>query len=537
MAATITNTNDTIRVENDTAEEVRSTFINRLSVLLMLTILIVVGLAQAQNMLEFPYFQDAEGTHVANAWSIMNGGDLSPYTYAYEEPPIGSFVLSIWTTITGGMDTFGFTLNSGRVLMLAMHVMTVALIFGITQKISRSNLAALIATLVFAFSPLATGIQRRILLDNIMVVWLLASFYLILGDNRKISHYFISAGFFGLAVLTKTFAFWFLPAFIFIIRLTAHKHHKRFATNLWLALSLILISFYPLYAQMRQELFPQGWILGGDFPHVSLLERVLDRGVPNGVFLNIGSGLASSFEEWINITNIVADPVIIFGGMIALLFLFVFSIDNKPLRPIIAISIVYALVLIFGGQVFSSDIIIILPFLAMAIGIVIGTIVNVVSGSAGGILKYLVMLMTIGVLLYPFIVFYGNRTAIYTANQVDGQVAAVDWVKENLDEDAVIVTDNFAFVELRQQMPNAHHYWKVDTDPDVKFNILEDNLCNIDYLIVSPQVLQDMNTYNMELMKRTYGASELLVRYENNGWPIEIWQVGKSTCEPELALN
>src|SRR5690606_23736520 len=107
---------------------------------------------------------------------------------------------------------------------------------------------------------------------------------------------------FALAVLTKGSAIWFLPAFTYIIALKANKLHRRFASGHWLALSAFVISLYPLYAQMKQELFPQGWFLGGDFPHVSLLERLMDRGPDTGRFLNFASNLSESLHQWVDIT-------------------------------------------------------------------------------------------------------------------------------------------------------------------------------------------------------------------------------------------
>ena len=512
--------------------------LNRKGIFLMLILMVLAGVAHSQNMFQFPYYQDAEGTQIANAWSIINGGDLTPYTYAYEEAPGGSFALSIWASVSGGLSAFDFSINSGRALMLIIHVFCVGLIYAITKKLSNSDLAAIIAALVFAFSPLVTSLQRRVLVDNIMILWLLVSLYLIVGNRRTMFHYFASAAFFGLAVLTKTSAVFMLPAFIYIIRVTSHEHHRRFANNLWLALSIFIISLYPLYAQMREELFPQGWILGGDFPHVSLLERLLDRGPESGLIFNIFSGLGFSFNEWVNINNISADPIIIYGGLLSTLFLLVLSVDNKNLRPIVAMIVMFMVYLMIGGQVFISDIIMVLPLFAIAVGLVIATIGNLVGYSTGNsVVKFVLVGASVLVMLYPFWIFYSSRTEIYTVDQVDGQLDAIQWVNRNVSPDALLVTDNFAFVELRQTMDNTHHYWKLDTDPDIQFNLLDDNICNIDYLITTPQVYADIETFNMSLMRRAFESSELLVVYPNNGWPIEIRQVSKRGCTDEVLLN
>jgi hypothetical protein len=509
--------------------------INRKSLLIVLVVVVLAAVVQSQNLFRFPFFQDVEGTNLANAWAFANTGELSPYTYVYDEPPVGSMILGLWLTITGGVSSFGFSMNSGRLLMLLYQLAAIALVYGITRKITKSDFAAFIAALVFAFSPLAVGFQRRVLLENQMLVWLLAALYFSLGERRTLLDYLLSACCFGIAALNKFAAIGFAPALLYIIYLQAHPYHRRFSTQLWLTLSSCLISFFPLYAQMKQELFPQGSLLGGDFPHVSLLQSLADRGPQTGAFLNIGSGLSDSFAQWTDLANVTADPVIVYGGLVAALFVFVLAIDNRQLRSLIAMTIGYGLYLVVVGQVFSADIVVLLPFLAMHLGVVIGVLGKLMVGNSRSLLRYAVATVGVGLLLYPFVMFYLSRSPIYTANQVDGQVEATTWIVENVPENAVIVTDNYAFVELREQRPNTQHYWHIDTDPAIKYTILNDDLCSIDYLITTPQVFADIQTYGLDLMRRAFDNSELLMTFPNNGWPVEVRQVRKENCIPELA--
>lgn len=506
---------------------------DRKGLFILVTILILVVVTQAQNLFQYPYYQDAEGTYIANSWSLADKGELSPYTYAYEEAPVGSFLMAAWLKLSGGLSTFGFPVNSGRVLMLVLHLATIALVFGIAKKSARSDLAAAVAALVFAFSPLAIALQRKVLPENVMIVGLLFSLYLILGERRTLGHYLTSAIIFGLTALTKGLALFFLPAFLYIIHLKADPHHKRFATNLWLTLSIIVIAFYPLYANMKQELFPQGWLFGGNFPHVSLIERLMDRGPDTGRILNFANGLAQNFNVWVDTSKATADPILIYAGLIAVIFMIIMAIDNRNMRPILAMTISCAVYLCFGGQIFDSAAIILLPLLAINVGIVVGSFARFVGGiTRQPVLRFGLMMAVMGILLYPFAVFNSNRLGIYTLNQVDGQIAAVDWVKANVSKDAVVVTDNYAFVELRQTLGNTHHYWQVDTDPAVKYTLLNDDVCSIDYVISTPQVYADINTFKLELMKKVMERSSVLMTYPNNGWPVEIRQTSKADCAP-----
>ncbi len=526
--ASVTKNDEHAAPSEDAGQQV----IGRFSIFLLIIVLLIAGVTHYEGMMRFPSYQDAEGENIANAWAMLNTGDLTPYTYAYEEAPTNTFVLAGWTSLLGGFDQFGFPLNTGRVLMLIFHLLSVALVFSTTKKVSDNDLAAVIAALLFALSPLALSIQRRVLADNVMLFFLLSSFYLIVGKEPNLYSYMASAIFFGTAVLTKTTAFIFLPGFLYIVNMTAHPHLRRFAVNLWMTFSIFLISLFPLYAQMRQELFPEGWLLGGDFPHVSLVERILDRGPDTGVFLNIGSGIAPAFREWTDLQNITADPVLIYGGAIAVIFLAVMAGDNKHLRPVAVAAVVFAIGAFLAGRIVISDIISLLPFFAMALGIVVAVAANLVSGIGSSFLKPVIMGGAVMVLLYPFWIFYSARIELYTLDQVQDQVDAVQWVQDRVPEDAFIITDAYAFVALRENgYPNAHHYWKVDTDPDVKFTLLRDDHCEIDYIITTPQVIGDIDLYQLDLVRRALVNSRVLQTYENNGWTVEIRQVTRTNCD------
>ncbi|NDJ78259.1 MAG: phospholipid carrier-dependent glycosyltransferase [Chloroflexi bacterium] len=511
---------------------------NRAALFILVAILMIAGAVQAQNMLNFPYYHHDEGTHIANSWTIATTGQLSPYTYSYEDPPAGSLMLGLWNKVFGESATFGFPINSGRVLMLVMHPLTVALVFLTARKMASSDLAGAVAALVFAFSPLATALQRLVFLENIMIVWLLLAFFLVVGDGRTLQHYFASAFFMGLAILTKGSAIYFLPALFLIVLFTAHRHHRRFAITLWTAITLLIIVTYPLFAQMKEELFPQDWVLGGDFPHVSLVERLGDRGPDTGRFLNAGSGLDVAVKEWVDVSKPTADPVLVYGGLVSFAFVLILALEDRWLRALLVMALAAGLNLLFGGPVYKIDAILFLPLLAIGVGVIVGKTVDWVNqGNDGNPVRYALMAGLVTLLVYPFWSFNSSRLDVYTADQVNGQIEAVSWSRQNLPENAVIVTDNFAFVELRQTHPNTHDYWHVDTDPAVKFSILEDDVCNIDYLITTPRIYSDTTTFKLELTRRAIEGSALLATYENNGWPIEIRQVNKSDCLPQLASS
>lgn len=515
-------------------EITRQQVLGRVGIFMLIIVVTLAGLAQAENMTAFPFYADSEGANIANAWAFLRDSSLSPYTYAYEEAPLGTFIIAGWGAINNGFNNYGFVINSGRVLMFGLHLISVMLVFGIAKKLSDSDVAATVAALLFAFSPLVTSIQRRVLVDNIMMVLVLLSFYLIVGRQRNLYNYIFAGLIFGAAVLTKTSAVFFYPAYIFTLRLQAHKHHKRFALNLFVVLSILVMSLYPLYAQMREELFPQGWILGGDFPHVSLVDRLLDRGPETDTFLNIGNGFSNALNEWTTLDNLTADPVLFLGGIIAMVFITVLARDARNTRPLVAMVGVYLIGMLLAGNVVVSDAIALLPFFAIAISLMVFVIARFVSGEA--LWRRVLGVITLGILLYPFGIFYSNRLELYELDQVTGQIEAVDWVLENVPEDEIIVTDNYAYVTLVEArgQDRVHDYFRVDVDPDVKFTELDDDQCNIDWVITTPQVLSDIEVFRLDLMRRTIENAEPILTFENEGWPVQIWQVSKRNCASEL---
>jgi hypothetical protein len=70
----------------------------------------------------------------------------------------------------------------------------------------------------------------------------------------------------------------------------------------------------------------------------------------------------------------------------------------------------------------------------------------------------------------------------------------------------------------------------VDEDPEVREEVMGGNWCKIDYLLTTPQMLEDMNKNRLQLVSTAHRNSTSIRRYENNGWPIDIRQVNKRNC-------
>src|SRR5258707_525419 len=104
--------------------------------LVVVGILVVTGLTHGVNMLHFPYYETDEGTYMSQAWSLLKQGQLAPYTYWYDHAPFGWIQIAIWGIVTGGFYTFGTAVDSGRVLMLVMQLVSTLLVYRIGRSVS-----------------------------------------------------------------------------------------------------------------------------------------------------------------------------------------------------------------------------------------------------------------------------------------------------------------------------------------------------------------------------------------------------------------
>ena len=168
-------------------------------------------------------------------------------------------MIAAWVfLLPGHFEAFGNPVNSGRVLMVILHVASTFFLFEIARKLSGGLLAPLIATFFFNFSFLAVYYQRMALLDNIMVFWVLLSVYLLLRRRGRLFAGLWSGLAFGISVVTKENAIFFAPAIFYLLyRQTREDSNRSFSVAFWLLGASGPIVTYFLYATLKGELFPK----------------------------------------------------------------------------------------------------------------------------------------------------------------------------------------------------------------------------------------------------------------------------------------
>ncbi len=477
-------------------------------------LLLIAGLTHGYNMFRYPYYENDEGVYMSQAWSLITQGELAPYTYWYDHAPAGWIFITIWTLLTGGFFTFGMSVNSGRVFMLVLHVLSALLLFYIARKTSKRSLAGIIAVLIFSLTPLGIYFQRRVLLDNIMVFWVLASMALLLKENIKLSRVILSAICFGIAILTKENAIFFIPACVYLIWLNSHKHNQKLAIVKWMLISGMVTASYFLYAALKNELFPSGF-MGDTTEHVSLLETLkLQFGRGRGYsFWNPESDFYINVSEWIK-----RDPFMLSAGIVATIIGFFMALKNKSLRFISLSSLFFWIFLMRGKTVIDFYVVPLIPFIGLQVGILCDIFLQHLVGRKNKLYISLGLFMV--VYISTGVAF--TTTKHYTRDETVSQIKAVDWIRENLDENTRIVIDDYGYVDLHSArypgdkvFEHADWFWKLQTDPDIRDAKYNNDWKKIQYIALSHEMLRQTKQDNTQnFLDKAFDNSELVTEWK-----------------------
>lgn len=123
---------------------------------------------------------------------------------------------------------------------------------------------------------------------------------------------------------------------------------------------------------------------------------------------------------------------------------------------------------------------------------------------------------------------HGSYAASYERafqhNETEPQTRAIGWLERHAARDAFLVIDTYAFVDLRE-FDDAHPFWKVDLDPDVRDDILRNDWRRIDYVALTPVMSSAVGDGRLPLLAEALAHANLLQRFESRGEWVEIWRV------------
>ncbi len=499
------------------------------------SMLVLVGIiVHAWNLFGYPRYQGDEGVYMASAWSVVHGS-ISPYTYNYGHPPLGWALIALWCELTGGFFTFGTAINTGRVFMVVVYAVSAIFVYLIALRLSHHWQTAVLATALFSYSPLSVNFQREVLLDNIAAMWLVISFFFLVVSKGRMRFLLASALTFGIAALSKETAVILFPALAYGVWRSVTPFQRRYMLLVFSYVAIGVVSTFVLVAVLKNELFPTGTLLGGNAPHVSMIDTFrsqASRGGAQGSFL----------QQWLAWTN--QDVVTALGGIASMLANLVLY-RKKPLVQSLAIAgTIYLIFLARGGVTFTYYIIMLLPFLALNLAMLadlaIARLTEEPQRAAAAIaqrpaalnaatLATLVALMMIGVYQGP------NNATNLTADGVAPEIAAMQWMSANAPRSSTVVASHYFWLDMHASggmgdsygapFQNVQMYWNVATDHAVLYGDLHNDWNTIDYIIEDSDMAVDAKNFGMAIINQAIAHSVVAAKFQNHLFWVTIFQV------------
>ena len=460
---------------------------HRISLIVLSSLLVVVGIVHGVGMSRMPLPVDDEGTYMAQAWAVQVRHALTPYTYWYDHPPVGWIQLAGWTFVTHAFSGATLAVVAGRRIMLLYALADAALLYLIARRLRLSRVWASVAVLAFALSPLAVNYQRMIFLDNLSMPWLLAAFALAMTPRRRLWTFGASGACFAVAVLSKETMLLFLPALVYQVWQRAHRTTRAFCVTAVVSVFGLLVAVYPLLALLKNELVPGPG-------HVSLSSAIafqLNGRQCTGNPFNATSQAHSLVTGWLHL-----DPWLPVAGLVCLPV----GLCVRRLRPLAVAELIALLDVLRGGYLPVPFIIGILPFSALLVAGTGSTLQGLVRRTAHRrtwvALKGGAWLGAAGALLVFVVPAWasGLRSQMAT-DQVTPTVEAESWVEHHLPRTDRLLVDDTVWVDLVDHGFNRPYgvvwFYKLGSvnnlDPSVR-RTLGGGWRNFQYVIETPSM-------------------------------------------------
>src|SRR5262245_16414478 len=413
--------------------------------ILILALMAVGLIAHGFNMFNFPSFtyNGDEGIYSGQALAVLRNSKLSPYTYFYDHAPAGWILMAAWMALSGGPHAFGSVIDSGRVLMLLLHLAMIHRLYRVAREFGCGPAPAALATLLFSLSPLAIFYQRSITLDSLMLFWVLISLDLLLDGQGRLSRVALSGACFGLALVTKETAIFLLPAMLLLAFQERRQHHGRFAVIGWAIPMGMVTSWYLLYATLKGELLPPALsasLFGDTRPHVSLIQTLIwqmQRG-GGGMF-----NLQNQFWYFVREDWLYRDTLLMLGGVVATVLNLLRGLRNRLMLTIALLGLLPLYYLGRGGLVFNFYILFAIPFFCLNIAVLLAPLCKRLPGWGATALVVAIVAVLLGVYVRD-----GRMLPLYTTHASQAGHSAITWIKQNIPNTSVIVADDAFWPDL-----------------------------------------------------------------------------------------
>lgn len=434
---------------------------HRRSLAWLTPVLAISAVVQAINLGGSPQRIDDEGTYTAQAWAVLNLGELAHYTYWYDHPPVGWLQIAAWTGLTGGFDRYDIAVVAAREAMVVATLVSVVLLWFIARRVGLSRPAAAIAGALFALSPLAVQFHRTVYLDNVATPWLLAAILLAMTRTHQLAGFAGAALSLGVAVLSKETYLLALPLVAWLMWRNARPETRRYTLSVAGSVLVLIGGSYLMLAIVKGELTP-----GDD--RVSLFDGIafqLAARESSGSPLTPGTLANDTLSVWFQL-----DPVLLLAAPIAgIAGLFV-----RRLRPF-AIMLAFLIAFVFrpGGYLPVPYVIMLLPLAALLLAGVTDAAVRAVRARRGA--RRVPPALWIAATIAGVAVFVPTgvvqQRGLLLADLDMASREAQSWIADNVSRESRLLVDDAMWVDLVEAgfpRDNVIWFYKLDTDPAVQ---------------------------------------------------------------------
>jgi hypothetical protein len=409
---------------------------------------------------------------------------LQPYSYTYTQTFFGWLQLAGWLDITGGVTTFGNAINSGRTLMLILTTISGLFVYLIANRLSQSRSTGLLALALFEFSPLVINYQREVSLENIGTFWLLLALYLLVISDSRLPQIVFASIALGIAILTKEIFIIFFPIMIYAVWLHVTVFQRKFALVVFIYITTSLVSIFGLYGLLNGEI----------------------TNLWNGIITSVQSAQQNgNFDSTWQVWTQTELPFFIVSAVAVGLNLF--TGWRNPLRAFLALSLItFWAFLLLTNIILTAYIVIFLPLMALNVAVAVNTLLKWPSNRFGfDILRVLLIFGLIGVFI-PYRVQHAQW--LVDQNVTNIQTSTLSWIRSNISAttpstvptdpaNTTVVVNSNLYADLQGGQPaytGTQIYWNVTLDPDVRFNVLCGKWQYIDYIVLDPQMRNEVRT-------------------------------------------
>lgn len=493
------------------------------SVPIVLALMAITAIPRLINVAGSPVRLDDEGTYVAQAFAMVQWGELAHYTYWYDHPPAGWLQLAVWMTLTG--PEFGDNaVVAGRYLMVGVAVLCAGLLWTLARRIGLTRWAAAAAVAVWALSPLAVALSRSVYLDNLAIAWLLAGLVLMCSPRQRLSAVVGAALCFGVAVLTKETTLLFAPMVAWVVWAKIPTVTRRYALAVFGAVFGLVVSTYILIAAVRGELAPGPG-------HVSLWD-----GVKFQLWQREGSGSVAdptslkrhTIDEWVRL-----DPVLpLLAAPIALSALLV-----DRLRPFALGLLVLVVMVLRPGYLPVPFVIAALPFIALlGAGLGAEAVRRLRCAPTGYLRRGRTVAAPAAVFAFAVVtaLWIPSHDTVLTADEDAPMRQAQQWITTNVPLQDRLIVDDAMWVDLVREGRDRHDVvwsYKVDTDEQVQ-SLAPDGWSDYGWVVSTPSMRANMSEQGV--LTDAMANSDTVATFGTGGRRVDVMRVGAG--EPERGI-